>query len=125
VRTLTGPTRVTGALLVLAAGALHLYLYFDYFHRVHVIGVLFLLNMAAATVIGFTLLLSSRLSVLAAGILYASATLGAFFLSVYHGMFGYVEHLTGPWQEAVGGVEVAAIVTLLPLVVAAVSGGWG
>jgi len=31
--------RVALALLVAAAGAVHLYLYFDYFHRVHVVGV--------------------------------------------------------------------------------------
>jgi hypothetical protein len=107
-----------GALLVLTAGALHLWLYFDYFHRVHVIGALFLLNAAAGTVIGLTLLVSSRLLAVAAGVAYSAATLVAFFLSVYHGLFGYVERLTGPWQEAAGAVELAAVAVLLPLLVA-------
>jgi hypothetical protein len=110
--------RVSGALLVLAAGAMHLWLYFDYFHRVHVIGALFLLNAAAAMVIGVTILLSSHPLATAGGIAYAAATLLGFFLSVYNGLFGYVERLTGAWQEAAGGVEVAAIAILLPLLVA-------
>jgi hypothetical protein len=109
---------VSGGLLVLAAGALHLWLYFDFFHRVHVIGVLFVLNAVAATAIGFLVLLSSRPLAAAAGVVYSMATLAGFFLSVYQGLFGYVERLTGPWQEAAGGVEFAAIVVLLPLLVA-------
>jgi hypothetical protein len=110
--------RVCGALLVLTAGALHLWLYFDYFHRVHVIGALFLLNAAAGTVIGLTLLVSSRPLAVAAGVVYSATTLVAFLLSVYHGLFGYVERLTGPWQEAAGAVELAAVAVLLPLLVA-------
>jgi hypothetical protein len=114
--------RVIGALLVLAAGAIHLWLYFDYFHRVHVVGVLFLLNAAAAAVIGTTLFLSARLLVVGAGVGFAAATLAGFFVSVYNGLFGYVESLTGPWQEAAAGVEIAAIVVLLPPVLAAYGG---
>ena len=81
--------RIAGGLLVLAAGALHLWLYFDYFHRVHVIGVLFLLNAAAAAVIGIALLRSSHPLAAAAGVAYAAATLTGFFLSVYVGLFGF------------------------------------
>jgi hypothetical protein len=122
VRIVAVSARVSGGLLVLAAGALHLWLYFDFFHRVHVIGVLFLLNAVTATMIGFVLLLSSRRVAAAAGIVYSLATLGGFFFSVYHGLFGYVERLNGPWQDAVGGVELAAIVVLLPLLVTGPSG---
>jgi len=107
---------------VLAAGALHLWLYFDFFHRVHMIGALFVLNTAVATVIGLMLLVSSHPVTAAAGVGYSAATLGGFFLSVYHGLFGYVERLTGPWQEAAGGVELAAIAVLLPLLVASMRG---
>jgi hypothetical protein len=114
--------RVSGGLLVLAAGALHLWLYFDFFHRVHVIGVLFVLNAVAATAIGLVLLVSSHPLAAAAGVAYSVATLGGFLLSVYHGLFGYVERLTGPWQEAAGGVELAAIVVLLPLLTASMRG---
>jgi hypothetical protein len=108
--------RVLGAMLVLAAGAMHLWLYFDYFHRVHVIGVLFLLNAGAAAVIGPALSVSASRWIASAGIAYSAGTLAAFFFSVYHGLFGYTERLSGGWQEAAGGVELAAIVVLLPLV---------
>ncbi len=44
------------ALLVAADGAIHLCLYFDYFHRVHVVGALFLVNAALGLLIGAVLL---------------------------------------------------------------------
>jgi hypothetical protein len=109
--------RLTGALLVLAIGAVHLYLYFDYFHLIHVIGVLFVLNAAGAAVVGALLLASSRPLVVLAGIAFAAGTLVFFLLSVYHGLFGYTEHLGGGWQEAAGGLEIAAIVVLMPLLI--------
>jgi hypothetical protein len=111
-------SRVAGALLVLAAGAVHLYLYFDYFHKVHVVGVLFLLNAAAAAIIGAVLLVSSNPLAAAAGVAFAGGTLVFFLVSVYHGLFGFTERLRGGWQEAAGGLELAAIVVLLPLLVA-------
>ena len=103
---------------MLAAGALHLWLYFDYFHRVHVIGVLFLLNAGTAGVIGITLLLSPHPLAAAAGVAYAGATLTGFFLSVFVGLFGFNESLTGAYQEAAGALEVAAIVVLSPVIIA-------
>jgi hypothetical protein len=73
--------RVALALLVAAAGAIRLYLYFDYFHRVHVIGGLFLVNAATGLAIGAALLVRrDRLFVLAAGG-YAVGTLVAFAVS--------------------------------------------
>jgi hypothetical protein len=113
--------RLGGALLVLAAGAIHLWLYFDYFHSVHVIGVLFVVNSATAAVIGVTLLLSDNPWVVASGIGFAAGTLAAFFVSVYHGLFGYVESLSGSWQLAAGGVEAAAIILLVPVFIVRVS----
>jgi hypothetical protein len=110
--------RLSGALLVLATGGVHLWLYFDFFHRVHVIGILFLLNAAAAAIIGFVLLVSPHPLAAAAGVAFAVGTLAFFFFSVYHGLFGFTERLRGGWQEAAGGLEVAAIVALLPLLAA-------
>src|SRR5438477_11163119 len=52
--------RTVGALAVLVVGAVHLYEYFaDYFRVVPIIGPLFALNFAGATVIGLGLLVSS------------------------------------------------------------------
>jgi hypothetical protein len=114
-RMLTRSSRLAGGLLVLAAGGVHLWLYFDFFREVHVVGVLFLVDAAAAVLIGGGLLVSSRAVVALAGIGFAAGTLGFFFLSVYHGLFGYTESLRGSWQEAAGGLEVAAIVVLAPV----------
>jgi len=96
------------ALLVLAAGAIHLYLYFDYFHLVHVVGALFLVNAAAGLLIGAALLVrDDSLLLLAAGG-YAVGTLVGFAISTRWGLFGYHESFWGSWQEAAGGVELAA-----------------
>src|SRR5438128_1191801 len=78
------------ALLVGAAGAIHLYLWFDYFQRVHVVGALFLANAGAGIAIGAALLARPARppSPLAAGG-YAAGTLAAFAISTRWGLFGY------------------------------------
>jgi len=106
-------TRHGAALLVLTTGALHLYLWFDYFHRVHVVGVLFLANAAAGTVLGIALLVTDALLVLAAAFSFAAGTLAAFAVSTRWTLFGYHERFWGTWQEAAGAVELAALLLLL------------
>ncbi len=100
--------QVAASLLVAAAGAIHLYLYFDYFHRVHVVGVLFLVNAAAGLLIGAALVATRRPLVLLAAGGYAVGTLVGFVASTRWGLFGYHETFWGSWQEAAGGVELAA-----------------
>jgi len=106
--------QVALALLVAAAGAIHLYLYFDYFHRVHVIGALFLVNAAAGLLIGALLLVRRDRLVLIAALGYAVGTLAGFVDSTTRGLFGYHETFWGSWQAAAGGIELAA--TLLAAV---------
>ena len=101
-------TEVTLALLVAAAGAIHLYLYFDYFHRVHVVGVLFLVNAALGLLIGAALLVRRDRLVLLAALGYAVGTLAGFAVSTRWGLFGYHERFWGSWQEAAGGIELVA-----------------
>lgn len=109
-------TRVSGpavacaatALLVAAAGAIHLYLWFDYFHRVHVVGVLFLVNAGAGLAIAAALLARPSVLALLAAAGYAIGTLAAFAISTRWGLFGYRESFWGSWQEAAGAVELAA-----------------
>jgi hypothetical protein len=101
--------RFAAALLVGAAGAIHLYLYFDYFHRVHVVGVLFLVNAAAGLLIGAVLLVRRDGLVLLAAAGYAVGTLAGFVVSTRWGLFGYHERFWGSWQEAAGGVELAVV----------------
>jgi hypothetical protein len=100
------------ALLVAAAGAIHLYLWFDYFHRVHVVGALFLVNAAVGLALGLALLARRDVRVLLAAGGYAAGTLVAFVVSTRWGLFGYRETFWGSWQEAAGGVELAATVLL-------------
>jgi hypothetical protein len=96
------------ALLVAAAGAIHLYLWFDHFHRVHVVGALFLVNAGAGLAIGAVLLARRSLFVVLLAGGYAIGTLIGFVISTRWGLFGYRETFWGSWQEAAGGVELAA-----------------
>src|SRR5215831_15846278 len=102
------PRRVALALLVTAAGAIHLYLYFDYFHRVHVVGVLFLVNAAVGLATAVMLLLRRNRFVLLAALAYSVGTLAAFAVSTRWSLLGYHETFWGSWQDAAGGVELAA-----------------
>jgi len=106
------PPTIAAAALVAAAGAAHLYLWFDYFHRVHVVGPLFLANAAAGLAFGVCLLARGAPLVLLASLGYALGTLGAFAISVRWGLFGYRESLWGRWQEAAGALEIAASLVL-------------
>lgn len=96
------------ALLVAAAGAIHLYLYFDYFHRVHVVGALFLVNAAVGLALGAALLVRRDALLLLAAAGFAVGTLAGFAVSARWGLFGYRETFWGSWQEAAGGVELTA-----------------
>lgn len=96
------------ALLVAAAGAIHLYLWFDYFQHVHVVGVLFLVNAAVGLALGALLLARRNGLVLLAAGGYAVATLAAFVVSTRWGLFGYRETFWGSWQVAAGAVELTA-----------------
>jgi hypothetical protein len=100
--------QVALALLVAAAGAIHLYLYFDYFHRVHVVGALFLVNAAAGFLIAALLLVRRDRLVLLAALGYSVGTLAGFAISTRWGLFGYHETFWGSWQEAAGAIELAA-----------------
>ena len=101
--------RVALVLLVAAAGALHLYLWFDYFHRVHVVGALFLANAASGVLLALAVGVRATAPAVAAAGAYALGTLAAFAVSTRWGLFGYRERFWGSWQEAVGGVELAAV----------------
>src|SRR5579859_1432769 len=101
------PNRPRG--LVATAGAIHLYLWFDYFHVVHVVGALFLVNAAIGLGLGAALLVRPDALVLLAAAGYALGTLAAFVVSTRWGLFGYRETFLGSWQEAAAGVELAAI----------------
>ena len=106
------PQRALGAILVAAIGGIHLYRWFDYFHKVHVIGALFLANAATGVLISLWLLASDRLFPLLAGAGFAATTLAGFLISVHWGLFGFHESFSGTWQSTAGLVELVTTVLL-------------
>ena len=73
------------------------------------IGPLFLLNAISAAVIATLLLLRGGALVELVALGYALSTLAAFFLSIYVGLFGFVEVLNGTPQIVAATAEVAAV----------------
>jgi hypothetical protein len=91
--------RTVGAIAVLVVGAVHLYEWVaDYFSVVPIIGPLFLLNFAGATVIGLGLLVPvprlRRLQVLLAlgGIGLAATSFVFLFISEHQPLFGFQDY---------------------------------
>jgi len=102
--------RVLGAVAVLVSAAVHLWLWFEVFRGLSVIGPAFMVNAVAGAVIA-VLLVTWRSWVpglLAAG--FGICTLGAFVVASTVGLFGVHEHWVGwpVWTAAVA--EVVAIV---------------
>jgi hypothetical protein len=118
IRRVNGALRLSTAGLVGAAGSIHLYLYFDYFHKVPTIGTLFVANAVVGLAIATALLASDRPLVTAGAALYAASTLAAFVASVAFGLFGFHESLQGGWQELAGLVETAALVLAAVMLIA-------
>jgi ribose/xylose/arabinose/galactoside ABC-type transport system permease subunit len=105
--------RIAAALAVLAAGAVHLWLYaHDGYSSIHVIGPLFLLNGIAAALIGGALLFSGALLLVLAGIGYALTTLVAFVVSATNGLFGWQEVWSGTPQAVAGFAELLLLPAL-------------
>jgi hypothetical protein len=105
--------RRLAALAILVAGGVHLDLWLRHGYRaVHVIGPLFLINGIAAALIATLLAWRAAALIELAGLGYAVSTLAAFFVSVYHGLFGFVEALNGTPQTIAALAEATALVLL-------------
>ncbi len=101
------------AVAILIAGGVHLDLWLWHGYRaVHVIGPLFLLNAISAAAIAALLVWRSGTLLQLAGLGYAASSLGAFLISVYHGLFGFVEALRGTPQMIALVAEATAVVLL-------------
>jgi len=103
--------RLAGAGLLAATGAIHLDLYLTGYRSIPVIGWLFLLQVIAAFVLGAAVLVSGSRLVAAAGAGFALSTLGGYLLSVWIGLFGFIEVRTTAGIVA-GMIEVAAFAAL-------------
>lgn len=116
---LTGVLRTLGALAVLVVGAIHLQEYLgDGYSSISVIGPLFLLNFAGATVIGLGLLVpAARMRrvhpLLALGGIGLAATSFVFlFVSEHQPLFGFQEHGYRLAIVLALAAEAVAVVTL-------------
>ena len=102
-----------GAVAVLVTGGVHLELWLWHGYRgIPTVGTLFLLNAISAAVISVALALRGGWLFERAGLGYAATTLAAFFVSVEHGLFGFVDTIHGTPQAVAGIAELAAIVLL-------------
>jgi hypothetical protein len=111
--------RWVAAAAILISGAEHFRLWwFNEYRVLHVVGPLLLLNAVAGLVIALLLLWRSHPLIELAGLGFAVTTLGAFFISVYVGLFGFPEALSGPSQLIAGIAQGVAIALLAPLVAA-------
>lgn len=102
--------RFVTAAAVLVSAAVHLWLWFDGFADIEVIGPLFLLNAAAGLLIAGAVLAWRHWLSLLAAVGFGAATLGAFVLSTTVGFFGVNERWAGwpVWTSAVS--EAVAVV---------------
>jgi hypothetical protein len=117
-RTVVIGLRVLGALLLAAAGGIHLYLWSTGYDTIDWIGPLFLLNAVGAFVLAVAVLAAPRRLVFwpaAAGALLQIGTLGGLVLSSTVGLFGFVESSAASyyWEsvivESVGFVVLATL----------------
>lgn len=110
--------RTLGAIAVLVVGAVHLEQYLDGYSGVSVIGPLFALNFAGATLIGLGLLVPvahvRRVHPLLAlgGIGLAATSFVFLFVSEHHSLFGFQEHGYRAAIVIALAAEAVAVVTL-------------
>jgi hypothetical protein len=101
------------AVAIVVIGAVHLELWAWHGYRnVPTVGPLFLLNAIGAA--GLAVLLAVRGGLLAelGGLGFAVSTLTAYLISIYHGLFGFIETPHGTPQHVSLTAEIAAIVLL-------------
>jgi hypothetical protein len=113
--------RVVGALLLVAAGAIHLYLWSTGYDSIDWIGPLFLLNAVGAFLLAVAVLAAPRRLLFwpaGAGALLQIGTLGGLILASTVGLFGFVESTVASyyWEsvivESVGFVVLVALAAL-------------
>jgi len=108
--------RLAGAGLLAATGAIHLVLYWTGYQSVATIGALFLVQVGAVFAVASLVLVSASRLFAAVGAGLALATLCAYLVAIWHGLFGFTEIRTTAGIAA-GLIEVAAFATLATLAV--------
>ncbi len=106
--------RLAGAGLLAATGAIHLDLYLTGYGSIATIGLLFMLQVSAVFAVAVVALVSASRLVAAVGAGLALATLCAYLVAVWNGLFGFTEIRTTAGIAA-GLIEVAAFAALATL----------
>jgi hypothetical protein len=102
--------RMLAAAGVLVSGAVHLWLWYEGYRTISVIGPAFMLNAVAAMVIAALLLWWRHWVPLLLAIGFGASTLGAFVISATVGLFGVHELWTGGAVLTAATSEVVAVV---------------
>jgi hypothetical protein len=101
-----------GAALVATTGAIHLHLWAAGYRTIPTIGPLFLFQGIAGAALAVALVASRRLLTVVAGAGFMVATIGGFLLSVYVGLFGFMDTLAAPFAGVSLAVESAGALVL-------------
>ena len=90
-----------GAATIVVSAVVHLYLWGkeDGYRAVPTVGPLFLLQGIAGCLLGPVMLIFRRVITDAAGAVYMAMSLGALYLSINGGLFGFDETLNAPWVK--------------------------
>lgn len=107
---------------VLVSAYIHAELYFEGMAQTPVIGPLFLLNAVGGLVIGLAVLFWRHWLPVLGALGFGALTLGAFWLSVTVGLFGFQEQASGIPQVAAEVAEIVAIATAGVWLIGAVRG---
>jgi hypothetical protein len=103
---------LVGAALVATTGAIHLHLWASGYRTIPTIGPLFLFQGIAGAVLAVALVASRRMFTVVAGAGFMIATIGGLLLSVYVGLFGFMDTLAAPFAGASLAVETAGALVL-------------
>lgn len=108
--------RLAGAALLVAMAAIHLWLWFQGYAEIDLVGPAFMVDAVAGTVLGVALL-AVPLRVVAAvallGAVVVAGTLGALLLSLTVGLFGFFDTIDAPLVPTTLVVEVLGVIVLL------------
>ena len=104
-----------GAATIVASAVVHLYLWGkeDGYRAVPTVGPLFLLQGIAGCLLGPVMLVFRRVITDAAGAAYLAMSLGALYLSINGGLFGFDETLNAPWVKFSLVDEIVGLVACL------------
>ena len=110
---------VIGAALVAATSAIHLHLWATGYRAIPTIGPLFLVQGIVGAILAVVLAASRRVFAVVAAAGFMAATIGGLLLSVYVGLFGFMDSLAAPFAglslavEGVGALTLAAVGAVL------------